>query len=93
MPELPDNIGQLGPARAILRGLIDFEILSLNFASVATVTWIVGTSKFCYQYDRIYVVFHRMDSDFQISLLVARESKMNDFWQNFVERHQMTVLI
>ena len=64
-----------------------------NFASVATVTWIVGSSKFWYRYDRIYVVFHRMDSDFQISLLVARESKMNDFWQNFVERHQMTVLI
>ena len=64
-----------------------------NFASVATVTWMVGSSKFWYQYDRIYVVFHRMDSDFQISLLVARESKMNDFWRNFVERHQMTVLI
>ena len=64
-----------------------------NFASVATVTWMVGSSKFWYQYDRIHVVFHRMDSDFQISLLVARESKMNDFWQNFVERHQMTVLI
>ena len=31
--------------------------------------------------------------DFQISLLVARESKVHDFWQNFVERHQMTVLI
>ena len=43
------------------------------FASVATVTWMVGSSKFWYQYDRIYVVFHRMDSDFQISLLVARE--------------------
>ena len=64
-----------------------------NFASVATVTWMVGSSKFWYQYDRIHVVFHRMDSDFQISLLVARESKMNDLWRNFVERHQMTVLI
>ena len=35
-----------------------------------------------------------MDTDFKISLLVAREreSKMNDFWRNFVECHQMTVL-
>ena len=37
-----------------------------NFASVATVMWIVGSSKFWYQYDRIYVVFYWMDSDFQI---------------------------
>ena len=33
-----------------------------------------------------------MDTDFKISLLVARESKTNDFWRNFVECHQMTVL-
>ena len=56
-----------------------------NFAPVATVTWIVGSSIFWYQYDRSYIVFRRMDS--------AKESKMNDFWRNFVERHQMTVLI
>ena len=64
-----------------------------NFAEVATVTWMVGSSKFWYQYDRINIVFHAMDSDFQISRLVDKESKMNDFWWNFVERHQMTVLI
>ena len=64
-----------------------------NFPSVASVTWIVGSSKFRYEYDRISVFFHSMDSDFQISLLVARESKMDDFWRNLVERHQMTVLI
>ena len=38
-----------------------------KFAAVATVTWIVGSSKFWYQSDRIYVVFHHMNSDFQIS--------------------------
>ena len=52
----------------------------------------VGSSKFWYEYDRIYVVFHAMDSDFQISRLVAKESKMNDFLAKFIERHQMTVL-
>ena len=30
MSELPDNIEKLGPALAILRGLIHFEILSLK---------------------------------------------------------------
>ena len=49
-----------------------------NFASVATVTWIVGSSKFWYQYDRIYVVFHSMDSDFQISRdLVQGNNKLS----------------
>ena len=61
-----------------------------NFAQVATVTWMVGSSNFWYQNDRINIVFHDMDSDFQISRLVARESEMNDFWRNFVERHQVT---
>ena len=59
-----------------------------NFGKVATVTWMVGSSNFWY--DRINIVFHPMDSDFQISRLVARESEMNDFWGNFVERHQVT---
>ena len=31
--------------------------------------------------------------DFLVSRLVARESKMNDFWRNIVERYQMTVVI
>ena len=58
-----------------------------NFAQVATVTWMVGSSNFWYQNDRINIVFHHMDSDFLISRLVAGESEMNDFWRNFVERH------
>ena len=61
-----------------------------NFAQVATVTWMVGSSNFWYQNDRINIVFHDMDSDFQISRLVARESEMNDFWRNFVGHHQVT---
>ena len=43
----------------------------------------VGSSNFWYQNDRINIVFHDMDSDFQISRLVARENEMNDFWRNF----------
>ena len=61
-----------------------------NFAQVATVTWMVGSSNFWYQNDRINIVFHDMVSDFWISRLVARESEMNDFWRNSVERHQVT---
>ena len=61
-----------------------------NFAQVATVTWMVGSSNFWYQNDRINIVFHAMVSEFLISRLVARESEMNDFWRNFVERHQVT---
>ena len=64
-----------------------------NFAQVATVTWMVGSSNFWYQNDRINIVFHAMVSEFLISRLVARESEMNDFWRNFVERHQVTGLI
>ena len=35
-----------------------------NFALVATVTWMVGSSHFWYQNDRINIVFHGMLSDF-----------------------------
>jgi len=61
-----------------------------NFGKVATVTWMVGSSTFWYQNDRIDIAFHSMDSDFQIPRLVASESEMNDFRRNFIERHQVT---
>ena len=49
-----------------------WNLKTQNFSSVATVTWMVGYSNFWYQYDRIYIFFHRtsMESDFQSSRLV-----------------------
>ena len=62
MSELSDNIEQLDPAYAVLHPFWNFK--PQHFASVATVTWLVGYSNFWYQYDRIYIVFHCMDSLF-----------------------------
>ena len=87
-------IGQYQKIRSRLRNFAWVNRFSnfkpQNFASVATVTWMVGYSNFWYQYERIYIVFHSMDSDFQISRLMASESGMNNFWRNSLERHQIT---
>ena len=50
----------------------------------------VGYFNLWYQNDRISIVVHAMDSNFQISRLVAREGKMNDIERIFIERRRMT---
>ena len=57
-----------------------------NFWEVATVTWMVGSSNFWYQNDRINFWFGFSN----FSLGGERESEINDFWRKFVERHQVT---
>ena len=53
MPELSDNIENLGPAHAILRGWIDFEILSLNLSEIA---W--AGPNFSILFDNSDMLFH-----------------------------------
>ena len=86
MSQLSANIEKLGPAHAILHGEIHFEILSLKILRklLRSRRW---SDLQTFGIKMTALIF---DSDFQISRLVARESEMNDFWRNFVERHQVT---
>ena len=56
----------------------------------AVFTWLAVYSNIWHQNDRINIVCYSTDSDIQISRLVARNGKMNDYERIFVKNYQMT---